>query len=239
MTSSPTDPEARLAHVEAALAEACARAGRSRASVRLVAVSKEQPDGAVAALAALGVHTFGENRVQPLMQRVATFPGQRWHLIGPVQTNKVRDLARLAGSLAMVHTVDRVALVEAFEARWPAEHPLEVCLQVNIDREATKAGCTPEDLDALADRVAASPRLRLRGLMAIPAPGDPQSLQRAFANLRALSEGLADRVAPPRDASHPPLELSMGMSDDFPLAIAEGATLVRIGSALFGARPAR
>jgi pyridoxal phosphate enzyme (YggS family) len=186
------------------------------------------------------VRDLGENRVQALSARVETFGGPplAWHLIGPVQTNKVRDLARLGGALAMVHTVDRVALVEAFEARWDRQSPLDVCLQVNVDREATKAGCDPDALDALADRVAASPVLRLRGLMAIPAPGDATSLRRAFATLRQLSERVADRVATP-PAGLPRVELSMGMSDDFPLAIAEGATLVRVGSALFGPRPSR
>jgi pyridoxal phosphate enzyme (YggS family) len=240
MRSSRTEAAARLAAIEGGIADACARAGRARGEVRLVAVSKEQTEAAVAELQALGVREFGENRVQALAGRVATFGGAPlvWHLIGPVQTNKVRDLARLEGALAMVHTIDREALVEAFDARWPASRPLEVCLQVNVDREATKAGCDPDALDVLADRVAASPVLRLRGLMAIPAPGDPTSLRRAFATLRHLSERVRDRVAAP-SAGRPLIELSMGMSDDFPLAIAEGATLVRVGSALFGPRPGR
>ncbi len=243
MTSSPTDAggaAGRLAAIEAGILEACRVSGRARDSVRLIAVSKEQPDAAVAELLALGVRHFGENRVQPLAARVSTFGGPpvAWHLIGPVQTNKVRDLARLGGALAMVHTVDRPALVEAFDARWPAGQPLPVCLQVNVDREATKAGCDPEGLDALADRVVASPVLRLRGLMAIPAPGDLTSLRRAFAGLRQLSETIADRVAPP-GPGEARVELSMGLSDDFPLAIAEGATLIRVGSALFGPRPGR
>ncbi len=232
MTSFPTEAElaANLAHIEAALAEACAAADRPRASVRLLAVSKEQPAASVAALNRLGLSDFGENRVQALHQRcleLHMLQGLSWHLIGPIQTNKARDINRLAP--AMLHTIDRPALVDALAQRWEHPAPLPVLIQVNIDAEPQKAGCLPDALDALADCVTASRKLVLKGLMAIPAPLGETSLRHAFARMRALSDVIADRV-------DGPVELSMGMSDDFAWAIAEGATIVRIGTALFGAR---
>jgi pyridoxal phosphate enzyme (YggS family) len=238
MTSSPTeDPAAgfavRLAAIEEAIAAACAASGRPRAAVRLLAVSKEQPDAAVRALHALGQRDFGENRIQALRQRVEAFaaePPLSWHLIGPVQTNKAKDIAQLRP--ALVHTVDRPALVDALAARWQHDTPLDVCVQVNMDAEPQKAGCEPAALGALVDHISATPALRLRGLMAIPAPAGDASLRRAFAGLRVLGERIADRIAGP-------VELSMGMSDDFPLAIAEGATIIRVGTGLFGPRHGR
>jgi pyridoxal phosphate enzyme (YggS family) len=237
MTSSPTEgrPDdaavaARLRAVEEAIADACRAARRPRASVRLLAVSKEQPDAAVNALVALGQRDFGENRIQALSRRVEGFgdaPDLRWHVIGPVQTNKAKEIARLRP--ALLHTVDRPALVTALAARWTDTAPLDICVQVNMDDEPQKAGCQPGELDGLVDLIAMTPALRLRGLMAIPAPAGEASLRRAFAGLRVLGEQISDRIAGP-------VELSMGMSDDFPLAIAEGATIVRVGTALFGPR---
>ncbi|MCC6621365.1 MAG: YggS family pyridoxal phosphate-dependent enzyme [Deltaproteobacteria bacterium] len=231
MTSSPTEPAAaaeRLAAIEAAIAGACARAGRPRGDVTLVAVSKEQPDDAVRAFLGLGVGDLGENRVQAFVARAAAFPQARWHLIGPVQTNKVKALVHHPP--ALLHTVDRPELVDALQARLVS--PLEVLVQVNVDAEATKSGVAPEGLDALVDHVARADKLRLRGLMCIPRPGDDASLARAFARLGRLAATIADRALDPAR-----VDLSMGMSDDFPIAIAEGATLVRIGTALFGPRP--
>ncbi|MFO0747492.1 MAG: YggS family pyridoxal phosphate-dependent enzyme [Myxococcota bacterium] len=239
MTSSPTDaappvaPSARLEAIERAIAEACARAGRARASVTLVAVSKTHPDAAVAALAAQGVGAFGENKVQAFLARKAAFPALDWHLIGPVQTNKAKDLAKAPP--ALLHTIDRAALVEALWARLTA--PLPCLVQVDIDAEATKSGVAVDALDALVDAVAAAPMLSFRGLMCIPRPLEdvgPDAVRRSFARLRGLLDGVRDRLAPGCAG-----ELSMGMSDDFGLAIEEGATLVRIGTALFGPRPAR
>jgi len=235
MTSSPIEAATyaeRLAAVEDAIARACARAGRPRADVTLVAVSKEQPDAAVRALVDLGVRDLGENRVQAFVARRAAFPEVRWHLIGPVQTNKVKDLVRHPP--ALLHTIDRLQLVDALTTRLEAQHAvLDVLIQVNVDAEATKSGVAPEALDALADEVARSPALRLRGLMCIPRPGDDDALRRAFARLGALGPTIADRTVDPTR-----VDLSMGMSDDFTIAIEEGATLVRIGTALFGPRPA-
>lgn len=200
---------------------------------RLLAVSKTQPAEAVAALAAAGQRAFGENYVQEAAVKVRDLVelSLEWHLIGHLQSNK----AELAANLFdWVQTVDRPKLV-AVLARYrnPQRGPLNVLLQVNIDDEASKHGCQPEQIDALAAAVVAEPGLRLRGLMAIPAPHPDPALRRdAFRRMKALFDGLA--------AHYPQVDtLSMGMSDDFPVAIAEGATMVRIGTALFGARKSR
>lgn len=237
MTSSPTEVAAgfaaRLAGIEARIADACARAGRARDDVTLVAVSKEHPDASVAALEALGVTAFGENKVQPFVARRAAFPELAWHLIGPLQTNKAKDVARCPP--ALLHTIDRPAIVTALAGKLTA--PLPCLVQVDVDDEATKSGVAPRDLDALVDLVLAQPNLTFRGLMCIPRPLEDSGeagVRRAFARLRGLLDGVRSRLAPGA-----PGELSMGMSDDFELAIAEGATLVRVGTALFGPRPQR
>ena len=204
-------------------------AGRPEA--RLLAVSKTQPTEAMAALAAQGQHAFGEDYVQEAAAKIAALAplGLEWHLIGHLQSNKADIAARL---FDWVQTVDRPKLVDALARHRPAElPPLNVLVQVNIDDEGSKSGCAPGDIDALADAVAAQPRLRLRSLMAIPAPFPDEAPRRAaFRRMRALFDALAAR--------HPGIDtLSMGMSGDFELAIAEGATMVRVGTALFGARP--
>lgn len=201
------------------------------ASVRLLAVSKKQPADAVAALAACGQRAFGENYVQEAMAKRAALADAalQWHLIGPLQSNKCREAAM---TFDWVQSVDRMKLVELLaKFRAVDAAPLNVLIQVNVDDEASKSGCAPRDVDALAAAVAASPRLRLRGLMAIPTPHEDVMLRRtSFRVLRGLFERLRTMHA---DVD----TLSMGMSDDFELAIAEGATMVRIGTALFGARP--
>lgn len=204
-------------------------AGRPEA--RLLAVSKTQPAEAVAALAAQGQRAFGENYVQEAAAKIDALSalGLEWHLIGHLQSNKADVAARL---FDWVQTVDRPKLVAALARHRPAAlPPLNVLVQVNIDDEGSKSGCAPADIDALAAAVAAEPRLRLRGLMAIPAPFPDEAPRRqAFRRMRALFDALAAR--------HPGIDtLSMGMSGDFELAIAEGATMVRVGTALFGARP--
>jgi pyridoxal phosphate enzyme (YggS family) len=215
----------RLAAVESRLQDACRRAGRRRDEVTLCAVSKRQPDAKVEALAALGIRCFGENLVQAWMGRRATLSGLGvdWHLIGPLQTNKAREVAKHRP--ALLHTVDRAPLVEALEARLEGP-PLPVLIQVNIDREPKKAGSDPDQVDALADRVAASPVLELRGLMCIPRPAREAPPRAAFRRTAEIARQCADRV-------RGPLVLSMGMSDDFEEAVLEGATLVRIGTLLF------
>lgn len=229
------DLSARLQGIEARIAAACRAAGRARADVRLVAVSKEQPEGAIRTFHALGLRDFGENKVQALAARVehlADLDGLRWHAIGPVQTNKAKDIARLRP--ALLHTIDRADLVNALARRLPVGGPPLPCLvQVDVDHEPQKAGVLPEQLDALIDLVAATPALACQGLMAIPRPLDEvgaAALARSFEAMRALLERVSDRLAPG------PRVLSMGMSDDFELAIAHGATLVRVGTALFGPR---
>ena len=198
----------------------------------LLAVSKLQPAAAVAELARAGQRAFGENYVQEAQAKIGELAGMglEWHLIGHLQSNKAEAAARL---FDWVQTVDRHKLIGALSRYRPADRaPLNVLVQVNIDDEASKHGCRPDDVPALADAVAAAPGLRLRGLMAIPAPHpDPAARAAAFARMAALQGALAAR--------HPGIDtLSMGMSDDFALAIAHGATMVRIGTALFGARPA-
>lgn len=207
-------------------------AGRPGAA-RLLAVSKTRTAGEVAALAELGQKAFGENYVQEAGGKIAALAGLglEWHLIGHLQSNKANEAARL---FDWVQTVDRPKLAAALARHRPDGLPsLNVLLQVNIDDEASKHGCRPDDIPALAAAVAAEPRLALRGLMAIPAPhADPERRRPAFARMRGLFERLR--------ASHPSADtLSMGMSEDFAIAIAEGATMVRIGSALFGTRPAK
>lgn len=200
---------------------------------RLLAVSKTQPPERIRALAALGQRAFGENYVQEALakqQALSDLPLE-WHLIGHLQSNKAREAAT---RFDWVQTLDRPKLVAALDRHRPAERPpLNVLIQVNIDDEGSKAGCRPDEVLPLADAIAAAPRLALRGLMAIPAPHpDIETRRASFRRLKALYDRLASRY--PRIDT-----LSMGMSEDFELAIAEGATLVRVGSALFGSRQYR
>lgn len=200
---------------------------------RLLAVSKFQPATAIAQLAASGQRAFGENYVQEAAGKRAELAGLdlEWHLIGHLQTNKAREAASL---FDWVQTVDRPRIVDALARHRPADAaPLQVLIQVNVDDETSKHGCRPGDVDGLAAQVAAQERLALRGLMAIPAPhADPEQRRPAFRRMRALFDALRGH--------HPGVDtLSMGMSDDCAVAISEGATMVRIGTALFGARPPR
>ncbi|QIL20015.1 YggS family pyridoxal phosphate-dependent enzyme [Thermomonas sp. HDW16] len=204
-------------------------AGRPNAG-RLLAVSKTRTPEEIAALAGAGQDAFGENYVQEALPKIEALRdrGLEWHLIGHLQSNKADAAAR---AFDWVQSVDRPKLVATLARHRPAGlPPLNVLLQVNIDDETSKHGCRPQDLDALADAVAAESRLHLRGLMAIPAPHADMARRRdAFHAMRKLFDGLQVR--------HPGIDtLSMGMSEDFVPAIEEGATMVRIGSALFGAR---
>nr|WP_269670729.1 YggS family pyridoxal phosphate-dependent enzyme [Stenotrophomonas sp. SY1] len=199
--------------------------------VRLLAVSKLQPAEAVSALAAQGQRAFGENYVQEADAKIQALSGQglEWHLIGHLQSNKAELAARI---FDWVQTVDRPKLVQALAQHRPAGlAPLNVLIQVNIDDEDSKHGCRPEQVNALAEAIVGHERLRLRGLMAIPAPfPEQEKRQAAFARMRALFDTLAAR--------HEQVDtLSMGMSADFAEAIAAGSTMVRVGSALFGPRP--
>lgn len=210
-----------------------ARSRTSRPTPRLLAVSKTRDALEIAAMAAAGQRAFGENYVQEALPKIEALHAQslEWHLIGHLQSNKA-DLA--ARAFAWVQTIDRAKLVPLLARFRPADlPPLNVLIQVNIDDEVSKQGCRPEDVETLAAAIAAQPRLRLRGLMAIPAPApDMQQRRNAFRAMSTLFDGLAK--------AHPEIDtLSMGMSEDYREAIEEGANMVRIGSALFGPRPQR
>lgn len=234
------DPLAdRLADLEHRIASACLRAGRARSELTLIGVSKEQPEDLVREAIHLGLRDLGENRVQALERRMDTFaptsPPIRWHLIGPVQTNKAKLVAKRPP--ALLHTVDRVPLVDALhkELDKTGAH-LDVLVQVDIDDEPQKAGVAIADLLPLCEHLAKTPTLRLRGLMAIPRPLDEvgeSALAHTFDKMARLTGSIAPLVAPTNGR---PI-LSMGMSDDFELAIEHGATHIRVGSALFGPRP--
>jgi pyridoxal phosphate enzyme (YggS family) len=217
--------QVRLAQVRAQISQA--GAGRD---VDLVAVSKLQPASAIRSLAALGQRRFGENYVQEALAKQSELHDLdlEWHLIGPLQSNKCREVARC---FDWVHTIDRAKLVPLLaRERLPELAPLNVLIQVNISDETSKSGCSPAQVAALADLIVAEPRLCLRGLMAIPAPWPEWARRRQdFASMQVLFREFRARHAQADT-------LSMGMSDDFALAIGEGATMVRIGSALFGAR---
>ncbi|KQY51346.1 pyridoxal phosphate biosynthesis protein [Lysobacter sp. Root494] len=198
---------------------------------RLLAVSKTQPADAVATLAGLGQRAFGENYVQEAAAKQASLAhiGLEWHLIGHLQSNKAKEAA---SRFDWVQTVDRERLVHALaKYREARRSPLNVLIQVNIDDEASKHGCRPDEVAMLAALIAAQSNLMLRGLMVIPSPhADVEARRPAFRRARELFDSLA--------AAHTHVDtLSMGMSDDLEIAIAEGATLVRVGTALFGARP--
>jgi hypothetical protein len=223
-----------LQHVTQRLTAAATDA--QRPEPRLLAVSKTQAATAIAELATLRqaqgepVPAFGENYVQEALGKQSLLRDStlEWHLVGHLQSNKAREAA---AAFDWVQTVDRLKLVDALARHRPADRsPLNVLIQVNIDDEGSKHGCRPDEVDALADAIAAEPRLRLRGLMAIPAPHpDPAVRRAAFARMRGLFDAM-------RQARSGIDTLSMGMSDDIELAVAEGATMVRVGTALFGSR---
>lgn len=225
-------PENTLRGVLQTIENAAKLAGRP-SGVRLLAVSKTRDAAEVAALAAAGQRAFGENYVQEGVAKARELSdrGLEWHLIGHLQSNKAREAAE---HFDWVQSLDRPKLVKALgQARPAGRPPLNVLVQVNVDDEASKSGCRPDEVPALAEAIAGTPGLRLRGLMAIPEPHpDPARRRESFRRVRRLYDAMAQ--------AHASVDtLSMGMSDDFELAIAEGATLVRIGTALFGPRPAR
>ena len=240
MSTLQQQVQASLYRVNERISAAARAVSRDPASVTLLAVSKTFGADAVAAAAHGGQRDFGENYVQEgvdkieqIRRRAETDPaltGLRWHFIGPLQSNKTRPVAEC---FDWVQSVDRLKIAERLSAQRPATMaPLNVLLQVNISGEATKSGATPAELPALAAAVAALPRLSLRGLMAIPEPEDDPARQRApLAALRVLFDDLRSR-------GFALDTLSMGMSADLESAVAEGATLVRIGTAIFGARTA-
>ena len=223
--------EERIAGVRLRIAEAAQRSGRDPQGVRLIAVTKTHPVATVRAAVAAGLHDLGENRTDELVEK-STAVGARWHLIGRLQRNKVRDVVSRA---ALIHSVDRRSLVDAISRQAEAQGLVQdVLIQVNVGEDPAKGGCRLAELPDLVSYAATSPGLRVLGLMTVPPlPGEgvePAAAARPF--FRVLREA-RDVLRP----DHPTLEeLSMGMSDDLEAAVQEDATMVRIGSALFGAR---
>lgn len=216
-----------LSTLAARIQAAASAAGRDPANIQLLAVSKTKPASAVREAFAAGVRDVGENYLQEALGKQAELTDLplTWHFIGPIQSNKTRAIAE---HFDWVHSVDRLKIAQRLSEQRPAHlAPLNLCLQVNVSGEASKSGCTAQELPALAQAIAALPNVRLRGLMAIPEPTDDRAAQdAAFARVRELQDSLGLGLD----------TLSMGMSHDLESAIAQGATWVRIGTALFGAR---
>lgn len=225
------DIEARLGRVRARVAAAAARAGRGVDEVTLVAVSKRKPTEAIVDALAAGCTDFGENYVQELQAKAAELATQanlRWHFVGHLQRNKARHVLAIP-ALAMIHGVDSAALVAELERRAAAaSRTVEALVQVNVAGEASKRGCPPDGLEALLDSAADCEHLVIVGLMTMPPIGPPEQGRPHFQALRALRDAHGGSTRLP--------ELSMGMSHDFEVAIEEGATLIRVGTAIFGER---
>ncbi len=223
----------RIRQVRLQIAEAAARSGRSADAITIVAVSKTVPVERIALAYQMGLKVFGENRVQEARAKIPALPYPliRWHLIGHLQRNKV---ARAVELFHLIQSVDSVALAEALE-RSAAAHQktVPVLLQVNVSGEVTKEGVSPDELPALAEAVVALPHLQVQGLMTIaPYTTQPEEVRPVFRQLRELRDAMRERFTQSDWA-----ELSMGMSGDFQVAIEEGATMVRLGRAIFGTRP--
>ena len=218
-----------LQAVKSRIERAARAAGRDPAGISLLAVSKTFPASYIEDAIEAGQTAFGESYVQEAVKKITQIRrAAEWHFIGPIQSNKT---AQIANCFSWVHSIEREKIaVRLNAARPPNLPPLDVCIQVNVSGESSKSGVAPGEERELARAIAGLPRLRLRGLMAIPEPTDDSALQRSrFAHVRRLQEALC--------AEGYPLDtLSMGMSDDLEAAIAEGATLVRVGTAIFGAR---
>jgi pyridoxal phosphate enzyme (YggS family) len=209
--------------VRARIGRAARAAGRDAHAVTLLAVSKTHPASRIMQAHAAGQHAFGENYVQEALEKMHALPALEWHLIGPLQSNKTRLAAE---RFQWIHTIDREKIARRLSEQRPADLPaLNVLIQVNVSGERTKSGAALTEVQELARAIAPLPRLRLRGLMAIPEPGAPRQ---RYGEVRAAFELLRREF----DVD----TISMGMSDDLELAIAEGATMVRIGTAIFGAR---
>ncbi len=231
MTDNFLSPVDRLNAVRKRLENACGASDRSPDEVLLLAVSKTRSADELRALAALGQHSFGENYLQEALGKITVLQDLEleWHFIGPLQSNKTKPVAE---NFAWVHSVDRLKLAQRLNEQRPAGlPPLNICLQVNVSGEQSKSGVSFAELPELARQVATLPHLKLRGLMAIPAPADDFAAQRL--PLSKLREALLQLNLEGLQLD----TLSMGMSDDLEAAIAEGATMVRIGTALFGPRP--
>lgn len=215
--------------VLAQIETACSQAGRAPDSVQLLAVSKTQTSRVLADMYQAGQRAFGENYLQEALEKIAALAELQieWHFIGHVQRNKTKHLAE---SFAWVHGVDRLIIAERLSGQRSEDQPaLNICIQVNIDGQDTKDGCPPEEVADLVTQISQLPNLRLRGLMVIPAPDNTQ----AFSDAKTLFEQVKAQHVHPEDWD----TLSMGMSADMQAAIAAGSSMVRVGTALFGARP--
>ena len=233
----PQNLPERIRTVQERIARAATEAGRSAQSITLLAVGKAQPPEWLAAAADCGLEHFGESYLKEALGKIDALRARRltWHFVGRVQANKTRPIAE---EFAWVHALDRLRIAERLAAQRPFHAPaLNVCLQVNLSGEASKGGVAPAELAPLAAAVAALPRLRVRGLMCIPPEETDPARQRAwFAALHSLQAEL--NAGATFSAAERRLDtLSMGMSGDFEAAILEGATIVRLGTALFGPRP--
>lgn len=218
--------------IQTRIAAACARVGRNPAEVRLVAVSKTKPATLIEEAAAAGQRLFGENYVQEFVDKAeAVRAPVEWHFIGALQSNKVKYLR---GKVTMIHSLDRLSLAEEINRQWAKlDRPVDVLLEVNLGDESSKAGTGAEEAIELVRRVAELPFLRLCGLMALPPwLDDPEEVRPYFRRLREVARRIEALNIPGVSM----VELSMGMSNDFEVAIEEGATLVRVGTAIFGGR---
>lgn len=213
----------RISAVEERIVAACARAGRAREDVALIAVSKTFGAGDVTHALSAGIREVGENKVQEARAKKPEAGGAaRWHLIGHLQSNKAKEAVRL---FDVIQTIDSISLAEKVARAAEGEGKRQqVLLQVNIGREPQKSGAAPEELPRLYERVARLPQIDVAGIMAIPPAEEPEAMRPYFRELRAIREQLGVR------------ELSMGMTDDFEVAIEEGATMIRVGRAIFGSR---
>ena len=226
------DIAANLQQIHADIAAACARSRRDPQSVRLVAVSKTHPAAAIEAARNAGQSLFGENYVQEFLVKVeAVAPPVTWHFLGHLQSNKVKYLA---GKVAMIHSVDRLSLAEEIDRQWgKLGATAEVLIEVNLGAESSKAGIAEGELEPLLRQITTLPHVAVRGLMLLPPYcADPEEVRPYFRRLRELAAEMAALELPGVCMD----ELSMGMSHDFPVAIEEGATLVRVGTAIFGER---
>ena len=223
----------KLAAVTSRIQQACTISGRAPSSVRLVAVSKLHPAALVAEAAAAGQTVFGENYVQELVDKAAQLSRPvAWHMIGHLQSNKVKYLP---GIVSMIHTVDRLSLAQEIDRQWRTKlaAPCDILVQVNVSGEVTKSGTTTAEALELVRAVALLPNVRIRGLMTMPPFfDDPEAARPYFKELRLLADQIRSAEIPGVEMT----ELSMGMSGDFEVAIEEGATLVRVGTAIFGER---
>ena len=221
-----------IQHIRSRIAAACARSGRDPGSVRLVAVSKTKPAAMIDEAAAAGQIVFGESYVQDFLGKIEDVRARvEWHFIGALQSNKVKYLR---GKVALIHSVDRLSLAREIDSQWgKLGRTVDILLQVNIGGEETKAGTTEEELKDLVRRAAELPNVRVRGLMTLPPYlDDPEEVRPYFSRLRELADGISRLEI----AGVGMEELSMGMSHDFEVAVEEGATLVRVGTAIFGER---